>query len=167
MAMPQPYRIIVRTLCCVALLVAATTSTYADNARKASPRKTTPVASSPISTAVSTTMRALGAVRTQQQKPQQRVLVGNDSLRKENRFLFVRAASEVLTVRIELARDESQVEIGVYNMLGKKIMDVHRGASGRGVHEYTTAIQDLPEGVYVCVMQGADFRKAEKFYLSR
>lgn len=112
-------------------------------------------------------MRALGAVRTQQQKSQQRVLVGNDSLRKENRFLFVRAASEVLTVRVELARDEAQVEIGVYNMLGKKIMDVHRGGSGRGVHEYTTAIQDLPEGVYVCVMQGADFRKAEKFYLSR
>ena len=101
------------------------------------------------------------------QRPQQRVLVGNDTLRKENRFLFVRAASEVLTVRVELARDEAQVEIGVYNMLGKKIMDVHRGSTGRGIHEYTTAIQDLPEGVYVCVMQGADFRKAEKFYLSR
>lgn len=112
-------------------------------------------------------MRALGSVRSQQQRPQQRVLVGNDTLRKENRFLFVRAASEVLTVRVELARDEAQVEIGVYNMLGKKIMDVHRGATGRGIHEYTTAIQDLPEGVYVCVMQGADFRKAEKFYLSR
>lgn len=161
------YRRFLGTIVCVALLVASTSVALADNARKSTAKKTAPVASSPISSAVSTTMRALGSVRTQQQRPQQRVLVGNDTLRKENRFLFVRAASEVLTVRVELARDEAQVEIGVYNMLGKKIMDVHRGATGRGIHEYTTAIQDLPEGVYVCVMQGADFRKAEKFYLSR
>jgi len=167
MTTPTPYRIAIYAITCLVLLVATTTMALADNARKATTKKTTPVASSPISSAVSTTMRALGSVRTQQQRPQQRILVGNDTVRKENRFLFVRAASEVLTVRIELARDESQVEIGVYNMLGKKIMDVHRGATARGIHEYTTAIQDLPEGVYVCVMQGADFRKAEKFYLSR
>ncbi len=163
----QPrYHSLARALLCVGFVVATTVSAYADNARKASPKKTTPVASSPISAAVSTTMRALTTVRTQQRQ-QQRVLVGIDTLRKENRFLFVRAAAEVLTVRIELARDEQQLEIGVYNMLGKKIMDVHRGATGRGMHDYTTAIQDLPEGVYVCVMQGSDFRKAEKFYLSR
>lgn len=163
----QPrYHSLARALLCVGFVVATTVSAYADNARKASPKKTTPVASSPISAAVSTTMRALTTVRTQQRQ-QQRVLVGTDTLRKENRFLFVRAAAEVLTVRIELARDEQQLEIGVYNMLGKKIMDVHRGATGRGMHDYTTAIQDLPEGVYVCVMQGSDFRKAEKFYLSR
>ena len=167
MTNPTPYRSAIYALTCLVLFVATTTMALADNARKATTKKTTPVASSPISSAVSTTIRALGSVRTQQQRPQQRVLVGNDTVRKENRFLFVRAASEVLTVRIELARDEAQVEIGVYNMLGKKIMDVHRGATARGIHEYTTAIQDLPEGVYVCVMQGADFRKAEKFYLSR
>lgn len=163
MTNPTPYRSAIYALTCLVLFVATTTMALADNARKATTKKTTPVASSPISSAVSTTIRALGSVRTQQQ----RVLVGNDTVRKENRFLFVRAASEVLTVRIELARDEAQVEIGVYNMLGKKIMDVHRGTTARGIHEYTTAIQDLPEGVYVCVMQGADFRKAEKFYLSR
>lgn len=151
---------------CVVLFLASTATMIADNARKAAPKKTTPVSASPIGNAVSTTIRALGSVRPAQ-RPQQRVMVGNDTLRKENRFLFVRAASEILTVRVELARDEAQVEIGVYNMLGKKIMDVHRGTTGRGIHEYTTAIQDLPEGVYVCVMQGADFRKAEKFYLSR
>lgn len=167
MTNPTPYRSAIYALTCLVLFVATTTMALADNARKATTKKTTPVASSPISSAVSTTIRALGSVRTQQQRPQQRVLVGNDTVRKENRFLFVRAASEVLTVRIELARDEAQVEIGVYNMLGKKIMDVHRGSTARGIHEYTTAIQDLPEGVYVCVMQGADFRKAEKFYLSR
>lgn len=166
MMIPPRYHSLVHALLCVVLVVATTVRAHADNARKASPKKNTPVASSPISAAVSTTMRALTTVRTQQ-RPQQRVLVGIDTLRKENRFLFVRAAAEVLTVRIELARDEQQLEIGVYNMLGKKIMDVHRGATGRGIHDYTMAIQDLPEGVYVCVMQGSDFRKAEKFYLSR
>lgn len=166
MRTPPPYRRLFQTIVCVAVIVAAVGTVRADNARKAGPKKNAPVASSPISSAVSTTMRALGVVRSQQ-RTQQRVLVGNDTVRKENRFLLVRASSDVLTVRVELARDESQVEIGVYNMLGKKIMDVHRGSTSRGIHEYTTAIQDLPEGVYVCVMQGADFRKAEKFYLSR
>jgi hypothetical protein len=72
-----------------------------------------------------------------------------------------------VTVRVELQREESQLEVGVYNMLGKKVQDVHKGSVARGSHEYTSPVNDLPEGVYICIVQGADFRRAEKFYLSR
>ncbi|MBU3741461.1 MAG: T9SS type A sorting domain-containing protein [Candidatus Kapabacteria bacterium] len=90
-----------------------------------------------------------------------------DTSRMTSKFLGVRASGDVVTVRIELLRDEPQLEIGLYNMLGKKVQDVQKGATSRGVHEYTAPVSDLPEGVYICIMQGADFRRAEKFYLSR
>lgn len=90
-----------------------------------------------------------------------------DTSRMTSRFLGVRASGDVVVVRVELQRDEPQLEIGLYNMLGKKVQDVQKGATSRGTHEYTAPVSDLPEGVYICIMQGADFRRAEKFYLSR
>lgn len=91
----------------------------------------------------------------------------SDTSRTSSRILSARATSDVFTVRVELLRDEPQVDIGLYNMLGKKVQDVYKGGAARGTHEYTAQVSDLPEGVYICIMQGGDFRRAEKFYLSR
>jgi hypothetical protein len=90
-----------------------------------------------------------------------------DTSKGGSRIVSLRAANDVVVVRIDLVREEPQLEIGVYNMLGKKVQDVYRGSAARGGHEYTSPVNDLPEGVYICIMQGADFRRAEKFYLSR
>lgn len=89
-----------------------------------------------------------------------------DSSRRDNRIVTARATSDVVTVRIELA-DETSVDVGVYNMLGKKVLDVFRGTAPKGISDYTSPVGDMPEGVYICILQGSDFRRAEKFYLSR
>jgi hypothetical protein len=46
-------------------------------------------------------------------------------------------------------------------------MDVYKGASARGQHEYSQSVSELPDGVYICILQGDNFRKAEKFYFRR
>ncbi|HLP27900.1 MAG TPA: hypothetical protein VK147_04605 [Candidatus Didemnitutus sp.] len=123
---------------------------------------------SPINGAVSTTIRVLGNQRTPNTSKQStKVNVGADTSRRDNKFIFARAASDVFTTRIELSDDQGSIDIGIYNMLGKKVMDVYRGYASRGQHDYTQPIPDLPEGVYICIMQGSDFRKAEKFFFSR
>ncbi len=90
-----------------------------------------------------------------------------DSTRRDNRIVQARAHNDVFHAKIELINDEPSLDVGIYNMLGKKVHDVYRGSAGRGSSEYSAPVSDLPEGVYICVVQGADFRRAEKFYLSR
>ncbi|MBC8125409.1 MAG: T9SS type A sorting domain-containing protein [Candidatus Kapabacteria bacterium] len=143
---------------------------FADKAKRAAGAKAevSKAYVSPINGAVSATIRALNIQRGQAgQKQQAKVNVGADTSRRENRFLFARAAQDVFTARIELVEEQTVIDIGIYNMLGKKVMDVYKGYSSRGQHDYTQPIPDLPEGVYICIMQGSDFRKAEKFYFSR
>jgi hypothetical protein len=90
-----------------------------------------------------------------------------DTARRDNRIVQARANNDVFVVKVELLNDESSLDVGIYNMLGKKVHDVYRGSAARGTSEYTAPVSDLPEGVYICVVQGTDFRRAEKFYLSR
>lgn len=90
-----------------------------------------------------------------------------DTARRDNRIVYARAHNDVFTVKMELLNDEAAIDVGIYNMLGKKVHDIYRGSASRGPSEYTAPVSDLPEGVYICVVQGTDFRRAEKFYLSR
>lgn len=160
------------------VLAVSATHLFADEAKRAASARAESVKersakaatsyATPLSGAVSTTMRALGSQRPQAgPKVSAKVNVGADTTRKENRVIFARAAADVFTARIEVALDEQLIEVGIYNMLGKKVMDVYKGSASRGIHDYTQPIPDLPEGVYICIMQGNDFRKAEKFFLSR
>jgi len=93
--------------------------------------------------------------------------VASDTGKRDNKIIFVRATADVFTVRVELVNDEPNLELGMYNMLGKKMADIYRGPATRGEHEYTLPISEMPEGVYICIMQASNSRRAEKFYLSR
>jgi hypothetical protein len=163
---------------CAMILTLGYAPAIADKAKKATSSKSVTAKertakaattyASPINGAVSTTIRALGNRRTPNvSKQSTKVNVGADTSRRDNKFIFARAASDVFTTRIELSDDQGSIDIGIYNMLGKKVMDVYRGYASRGQHDYTQPIPDLPEGVYICIMQGSDFRKAEKFFFSR
>lgn len=93
--------------------------------------------------------------------------VATDTGRRESRIIFVRATPDVFTVRVDVAADEPNLDLGIYNMLGKKMVDVYRGPASKGEREFTASISDLPEGVYICILQASSTRRAEKFYLSR
>lgn len=90
-----------------------------------------------------------------------------DTSRRDNKIVFARAAADQFTTKIDLVDEQTSIDVGIYNMLGKKVIDVYRGGASKGPHDYTVGVSDLPEGVYICILQGENFRRAEKFYLSR
>ena len=160
--------------------VVMTSSALADGSRKTSTRAERATAEkraaallkygTPVYGAMETTLDAMHRKDLAKAKPTgKNVAVARDaeSATGASKIVSLRASGDIVTVRVELQREESQLEIGVYNMLGKKVQDVHKGSAARGSHEYTAPVNDLPEGVYICIVQGADFRRAEKFYLSR
>lgn len=100
-------------------------------------------------------------------KAKKTVEVSKDTSEENSKIVKAHASSAGFTAQISLAKDEQRIDIGIYNMLGKRMGDVYTGPSTKGEHRYTTSTQYLPEGVYICIMQGGDFRRAAKFYLNR
>lgn len=144
----------------------------AENDKRAVGRVSTKPSSSssfsPVNRAVSSALRTLTARKDGAEvRSQSRTAAGRDTSIGAPRIISTRVAAEVFTARVEMASDEPLVDIAIFNMLGKRVMDVYKGASARGIHEHTQSVSDLPEGVYMCVMQGNNFRKAEKFFFSR
>lgn len=153
-----------------AFAVAMVPSVHAENDKRAvSPKISTKSSTvSPMTRAVSSALRTLTSRKAAADvRSQAKTANGRDSAISTPRFLSTRVASEIFVARIEMAVDEPLVDIAIFNMLGKRVLDVYKGSSARGIHEHTQSVSDLPEGVYMCVMQGTNFRKAEKFFFSR
>ena len=153
-----------------ALAIAMVPSVHAENDKRAvSPKIATKSSTlSPMTRAVSSALRTLTTRKAAADvRSQAKTSTGRDSAIAAPRIISTRVASEVFTARIELAVDEPLVDVAIFNMLGKRVMDVYKGSSARGTHEHTQSVSDLPEGVYMCVLQGTNFRKAEKFFFSR
>lgn len=71
-------------------------------------------------------------------------------------------------VKISLPDDIAQIEINIYNILGRKMGEgVWKGTPKKETESYDIQTNGLPEGMYICVVQGKDFRLAEKFIISR
>ena len=153
-------------------VLVAVVPAFAENARSTSSArngtKQTVSSFSPVTRAVASGVKALTVRKyATDERAQVKSNTGRDTAIAPPRIVSTRVSSEVFTTRVELASDESLVEISIFNMLGKRVMEVYKGASSRGVHEHTQSISELPDGVYMCVMQGANFRKAEKFFFNR
>jgi hypothetical protein len=64
---------------------------------------------------------------------------------------------------------DKEIEILVYNMLGKKVMDLYKGIPKpeECAREYEIPKAKLPNGLYLCVAQSEKFRMVGKFVVSR
>lgn len=77
---------------------------------------------------------------------------------------------ESILVCLDLNDYDVKVEIIVYNMLGKKVMDVWNGkaiSNASCPKEYEIPKTKLPDGLYLCVAQSEKFRMVGKFVISR
>lgn len=90
-----------------------------------------------------------------------------DSLPRENRIHRIQENNGEYTILVELATDQPRLDIGVYNLLGKRVVTVYQGRAAAGLREYPIPTAGLPNGIYICVVQGNGFRLAQKFALSR
>jgi len=92
--------------------------------------------------------------------------VENDTVRT-NSIINIWNNNDIYNVRINIRDKDSEVEIGVFNMLGKEVMKVFKGIVGNNEAIYEFNADKLPNGVYLCVLQGRNFRDVEKFVVSR
>ncbi len=69
-------------------------------------------------------------------------------------------------VRIKLKEYIIPIKINIYNMLGNLVEEVYSGTAIEGV-DYPFVASNLPNGFYLCILQGPNFRDAEKFTISR
>jgi len=83
-----------------------------------------------------------------------------------NKILQVWATSTDLNVKVQVSDKNKQINITVYNMLGKEIVKVFEGLHVRESDPYIVNI-NMPNGIYICVLRGDGFRHAEKFIISR
>ncbi len=90
-----------------------------------------------------------------------------DSLPRENRIQSIRETADGHVVTVELAVEQNRLDIGVYNLLGKRVVTVYQGKAAAGIREYPIPTGGLPNGIYICLVQGDGFRLAQKFVLSR
>ncbi len=88
---------------------------------------------------------------------------------KNNRIIGIREHSGgVYQLELDLADNQQNLTVGIYNLLGKRVIDVHQGSEFAGRSKmFDINVQGVPNGIYMCIVQGDNFRLAEKFYVSR
>ncbi|MGE5479726.1 MAG: T9SS type A sorting domain-containing protein [Chloroflexota bacterium] len=90
-----------------------------------------------------------------------------DTNGRENRIDVIDRDGDSYIIMIELTDWNSDIKLNIYNMLGKEVYQVHNGPpKGRG-YQYRIPSGAIQNGVYICVLQGKNFRDAEKFIISR
>lgn len=68
-------------------------------------------------------------------------------------------------VKVSLTENNTPIELKMFNMLGKLVVDIYKGEADDGdIFDFEA---DLQNGIYICVLTGPKIRDAEKFILSR
>ena len=96
--------------------------------------------------------------------------IETDSTKPKNRIESLRDGGDIFYLYLVLSDRESPIKITVYNMLGKKVLDVYNGYPKPNGIPYEISISgppSLPNGVYLCVVIGKNFRLREKFVVAR
>lgn len=85
-----------------------------------------------------------------------------------SRIIGIREGGDTFRLLLDLGEDQHNISINAFNLLGKKVTEIYQGPekAGRG-KDYTFNVGGLPNGIYICVVQGDNFRLAEKFVISR
>jgi len=84
-----------------------------------------------------------------------------------NKISRIWSQGDTYNIRVRLAETDVNIQLGAYNMLGKEVLKIYSGKANAKESIYTFTTADLPNGVYFCVLQGPNFRNAEKFIVSK
>ncbi len=90
-----------------------------------------------------------------------------DTVHKESGIKYWYSDNDRLKIQLSLSDDQS-VDIGVFNILGKKIKDLdHKSLSEGDSDIFEYSLSDIPNGVYIVAVQGSNFRSAIRIVISR
>jgi hypothetical protein len=146
----------------IAVLFFTSLVLYANEAPKASNRvnfENTPILLSEASEDTNTDSKYSNSII-------QKVEQGADSSTK-NEIVSLYSQSQIqFFVKIELAKYNVEIKLLIFNMLGNLVKEAFVGIATKGV-EYDFDASNLPNGLYLCILEGPNFRDAEKFTISR
>lgn len=88
---------------------------------------------------------------------------------RDNRVTKIHTANHAdeLILTIYLSESDQRIQVVVYNLLGKVVMEPQYISQSKGEYDHSFNIANLPNGVYLCVLTGKNFRIKEKFVISR
>lgn len=93
--------------------------------------------------------------------------VDQDSTKIRNEIKKVYSRDQLtFFVEIQLKEYNTPIKLLIFNMLGNLVKEVYNGTAIKGV-EYPFDASNLPNGLYLCILEGPNFRDAEKFTISR
>ncbi len=91
-----------------------------------------------------------------------------DSTSGDNEIISLVQKNGHHNLRARIKEKDMKIKIEVYNLLAKKVLDVYEGLPHKDSdNPYRIESAALPDGVYLCVLQGIKFRLIEKFIVSR
>jgi hypothetical protein len=94
------------------------------------------------------------------------VSVENDSL-ATNSITNLYLNNDVLFVDVRLENTNSKIKLSIYNMLAKEVLTIYDDIQSSKENRYQTSVSNLPNGAFICILVGNNFRDAEKFLISR
>lgn len=88
---------------------------------------------------------------------------------KDNRVTKIHTINHAdeLILTLYLSEGDQRIQMVVYNLLGKIVMEPQYISQSKGEYDHNFSIANLPNGVYLCVLTGKNFRIKEKFVISR
>ena len=108
---------------------------------------------------------------SQETKPKKIQSILNDTASAENSMnVNYDNSREITGLTVKVKDKDKKISISIYNLIGNKVADVYNkppGSSEVEITEFKDTIDKLSNGVYICVLQGNNFRLMEKFTISR
>lgn len=84
-----------------------------------------------------------------------------------NQIKRVWSRGDQFYIKLLLSDYQSEISLIAYNMLGKEVLKIHNGTPKPKENDYEFSSAGLPNGVYICVLQGKNFKSVDKFIVSR
>jgi len=93
--------------------------------------------------------------------------ISSDTSDVQLKIVQIYTDKEKVIIKIDVRNYDSEIRISAFNMLGKEVKEFFKGTLARQETTLDFPIGELPNGLYLCIIQGRDLKLAEKFIISR
>ena len=77
-------------------------------------------------------------------------------------FVFPNPVNSFANVQFNLAEFKDNLEIGVYDMVGKQVKQLYNGSLAAGSQDFSFDVSDLSKGVYFVSINSSERRVTQK-----
>ncbi len=95
--------------------------------------------------------------------------IENDTISRKNRIISIQEADrgDKMAIYLEIENPDQDIKIVVYNLLGKKVLDIYDGKPKPSTQPYEFSVSELPKGIFLLVVVGDNFRLREKLVITK